>query len=174
MLFRRFTKFCIIWAILDFYENFDIKNNIVLTVEHIKTNFSLFFTLRPKRKIDYYVDEIDQYLTYASIDRPECIISRVFKNLKGTKYYTPSKQICFSKSTLTLLIFHFPIILFPSSPFPPPSLFIPPLCPSVHHFSHAPGLALISMLWRLVDLNEWLEPSHNNAFLNNSNRLNMC
>ena len=42
MLFRRFIKFWIIWAILYFYENFDGKNNIVLTVEHIDTNFFLW------------------------------------------------------------------------------------------------------------------------------------
>ena len=39
MLFRRFTKFWIIWATLYFFENFNRKNNIVLTVEHIVTNF---------------------------------------------------------------------------------------------------------------------------------------
>ena len=39
MLFRRFTKFWIIWATLYFFENFDRKNNIVLTVEHIVAIF---------------------------------------------------------------------------------------------------------------------------------------
>ena len=61
MLFRRFTKFHIIRAILDFHENFDVKNNKVLTAEHIKTNFSSFFTLRSKRKIDDSIGKIDQY-----------------------------------------------------------------------------------------------------------------
>ena len=35
-----------------------MKNNIVLTEEHIKTDFSSFFTLRSKRKIDDFVAEL--------------------------------------------------------------------------------------------------------------------